>query len=320
MTNTAAAQLRRILHLVPRLADGEEHSLDSIAEMLGVDVATVRKDLHSLVERYQQPGGFVEAVQVYLETDRVSLMSNHFLRPMRLTSQELCALELGLAMLATERHDERPTIDGARERLRALITKLPPTASPGDLYHASLGATVDHAHLAAVRRALRNRQKLYLTYHGSASTTAETRVIAPYAMIATRGMFYVVAYCERSEGLRIFRLDRVEGAEVMPARFEVPATFSLDEVLREGRAFQSRPTETLRIRYSPRVARWIAERERVPLDGDGSVTIAHPLADPAWAVRHVLQYGPEAEVVEPADVREKVRQRLAGMAAAVAQD
>lgn len=317
MTHTAASQLRRILHLVPRLADGEEHSLDSIAEMLGVDVATVRSDLRSLVDRYQAPGGFVEAVQVYLEADRVSLVSNHFLRPMRLTTQELCALELGLAMLATERPDERSAIDNARERLRKLITKLPATPSASDSYHASVGASIDAAHLAAVRRALRRRQKLYITYRGGAASEAEGRIVAPYAMVAAKGMFYAVAFCERSEGLRIFRLDRVEGAEVMPDRFEIPATFSLDHVLQEGRAFQVQPTESLRIRYSPRIARWIAEREQVPLDRDGSVTVTHPLADLAWAVRHVLQYGPDAEVLEPAEVRGLVERRLEEMAEAV---
>jgi predicted DNA-binding transcriptional regulator YafY len=49
------------------------------------------------------------------------------------------------------------------------------------------------------------------------------------------------------------------------------------------------------------------------------VTIAHPLADTAWAVRHVLQYGPDAEVVEPEEVRALVRRRLEEMALAVTE-
>jgi predicted DNA-binding transcriptional regulator YafY len=36
----------------------------------------------------------------------------------------------------------------------------------------------------------------------------------------------------------------------------------------------------------------------------------HPLADVHWGVRHVLQYGPDAEVLEPADVRTEVVRRL----------
>ena len=320
MTHSAASQLRRILHLIPRLADGEEHSLAEIAEMLSVDVDVVRQDLHSLVDRYQEPGGFVEAVQLYLEADRVSLVSNHFLRPMRLTTPELCALELGLAMLRTERPDEQAAIDGARERLRALISALPAYAPPEEMYHAMVGAAIEPAHLAAVRRALRNRQKLHLTYRGGSAGEAEGRIIAPYAMLAASGMFYVVAYCERSEGLRIFRLDRAEGAEVMADRFEIPATFSLDNVLREGRAFHSAAAGSLHVRYSPHIARWVAEREGGELAADGSLTVAHPLADADWAVRHVLQYGPDAEVLGPPEVREMVRRRLEAMSAGTSGD
>ena len=42
----------------------------------------------------------------------------------------------------------------------------------------------------------------------------------------------------------------------------------------------------------------------------------HPLADRDWAVRHVLQYGPDVTVLEPAEVREAVVRRLEAMAQA----
>ena len=318
MSESAAGQLRRILHLIPRIADGKEHTLADVASLLDVDVPTLRRDLLSIAERFHEPGGFVDSVQVYLESDRVSLVSHEFLRPMRLTTPELCALELGLAMLRTERPDEADVIDSARSRLRDVITKLRGSTDPENLYQASVGAAaVDLTLLAIVTRAHRQRQKVYLTYRGSADTESTGRVIAPYAVVALNGMFYVVACCERNEGIRIFRLDRVEGAELMPDRFEIPREFSVSRVLRDGKALGAEAAEQVRIRYSPQIARWIAEREGVPIDDDGSVTVAHPLADPAWAVRHVLQYGPEAEVLAPQHVRILVRERLSEMASTV---
>ena len=85
-------------------------------------------------------------------------------------------------------------------------------------------------------------------------------------------------------------------------------------MLRGERAFVSPSAERLVVRYSPRIARWIAEREEGELEADGSFVVSHPLADDAWAVRHVLQYGPEAEVLEPARVREKLVATLREMA------
>jgi predicted DNA-binding transcriptional regulator YafY len=68
------------------------------------------------------------------------------------------------------------------------------------------------------------------------------------------------------------------------------------------------------VRYSPSIARWIAEREGAAIDPDGSLTLTHAVADVPWAIRHVLQYGPDAEVLSPAHVRDAVRDRLSSMA------
>ena len=42
--------------------------------------------------------------------------------------------------------------------------------------------------------------------------------------------------------------------------------------------------------------------------------LQHPIADGEWAIRHVLQYGPDAEVVAPEELRAAVRARLEQMA------
>jgi predicted DNA-binding transcriptional regulator YafY len=92
---TATAQLRRILLLIPRLADGEPHSLEEVSRLAGVERAVVLRDIESISERFEVPGGFVEGLQIFIEADDVSVVPNHFLRPMRLTRSELLALELG---------------------------------------------------------------------------------------------------------------------------------------------------------------------------------------------------------------------------------
>lgn len=309
---TAAAQLRRILQIIPHLADERELTFAELADRIGADEATVRRDVRSMSERFgDEPGGFVEGVQVFVGTDSVSLVSNHFLRPMRLTSAELQALELGLAMLRTERPpDEAAVIERARARLRETLAKLPADPLPELLAHATIGSAGSAKHLAAIRTSLRTRRKLRISYRRAGGEGAAERSICPYALAAASGMLYVIALCERSDGIRIFRLDRIETAMATGERYEIPDTFSLDDILRDGKVFRSDSDRSLRVRYSQRVARWIAEREGLPLEQDGSLTTEHPLADTQWAVRHVLQYGPDAEVLSPPEVRDEVARRL----------
>ena len=311
----AAEQLRRVLHLIPRLADGEPHSLDEVSRLAGVDRSVVLRDIESISERFEAPGGFVEGLQIFIEADDISIVPNHFLRPMRLTRGELLALELGLAMLRGERPpEEHRAIDGAAARLRQAVAKLPHEEIADDYRVAALSPPGDLEHLRRLREAFRGRHKVRLTYRKADEESSSRRIICPYGIVFAGGMWYAVAHCETSDGLRIFRLDRVEQVETLPAKFDSPRGFSLDALLREGKAFQASEAGTLRVRYSPRIARWISEREGKPLAEDGSLILDHPLADTEWAVRHVLQYGPDVEVLEPASVREAVVERLRRMA------
>ncbi len=314
MPETAAAQLHRILHLIPRLADGELHPLAEVAEKARVPEATVLRDLQSISERFEAPGGFVEGLQIYIAPEGVSVHSNHLLRPMRLTRGELCALELGLTMLRRERTpEEHRAIDGALERLREAIVRLP-RDDAGDAVTAAAPVPPGRLeHLRTIREAQRDHRKVRLRYRGGGDREPSQRIVCPYAIVFASGMWYTVAHCESSDGVRFFRLDRVEDVHLLDARFTPAPHVSVEEIVRQGRAFRSDGADTLTLRYSARIARWIAEREGKPLAKDGTLTVEHPLADADWAVRHVLQYGPDVEVLGPGSVREAVVAKLREM-------
>ena len=312
MSDTAAAQLRRILRVIPEIADGREHDLSAIAKRVGVRKDVLLSDLKALADRHGAPGGFVEGMQIFIGPGTVEIMSDQFLRPMGLTVQELCALELGLAILRAERPpDETAAIDRTRERLRKVIAKIPVDHDENIVRHAELAPTEGLTYLEELRKALRDHRKARITYRRSGADEATTRTVRLYAIVPASGMWYAVAYCESSEGLRVFRMDRVENAVALGDKYEIPETFSVRETLREGRALKAElPTVGMKVRYSPSIARWISEREGVEPDADGSVTIEHPLADPEWGMRHVLQYGPDAEILEPSELRTEVSRRL----------
>jgi proteasome accessory factor C len=313
---TAATQLKRLLHLIPRLADGEEHPVDEVARLAESSPDALLRDLNALVERYDVPAGWVDGVSIYIDSGTVSVHSDHFLRPMRLTMPELCALELGLMLARRERPaSDRPAIDSALARLRTAITKLPANERQVNLRAASVVVSGSEEALGVVRGALRDNRKVRITYRAGAAAEAGERVICPYGVALANGAWYVIAQCEKSEGLRFFRLDRVERAEQLEHSFQRPASFSLDTLLQDGRPFSAPASPTMQVRYSPRIARWVAEREGKEVAVDGSLTLEHALADEDWALRHVLQYGPDAEVLEPVELRHSVAERLRQMAA-----
>jgi predicted DNA-binding transcriptional regulator YafY len=131
--------------------------------------------------------------------------------------------------------------------------------------------------------------------------------------VHAEGHWYLLAHCEVSGTVRIFRMDRILAATPGEGAFEVPAAFDAASYIQGARVYRGSEATMVRVRYSPRIARWLAEREDGEWDPGGGFTVAHPVVDPYWLVRHVLQYGPDAEVLEPAEAREWVREVVAGM-------
>lgn len=316
MSADATERLRRLLSVFPLFAERSEIPLTELERSSGVDVGTLLDDLAAITERGDEPGGFVSSVIASIGHSHVEIRSDHFLRPLRLNVEELCALELGLAMLAaTSAPDEQPSIARARARVREAIVTMPAEDRNADMWHGVSPTLTNVEVVARVRIALRDRRKLRMTYTKGSATEATQRTVRGYGLIPANDTWYLAAHCESSDGTRFFRLDRVEDVLILDERYRIPAGLSVGKLTVAGKPFYSQNARVLTVRYSPRIARWIAEREQVPLAADGSLTLEHPLADTEWAVRHVLQYGPDAEVIAPVEIREEIKARLASLLA-----
>jgi predicted DNA-binding transcriptional regulator YafY len=310
---TAAEKLKRLMVVMPQIADGEEHSMADVAARVGCDVETLAADLHSLAPRTDVPGGFIDKVTILFTASTVSAESKHLRRPMRLTRSELCALDLGLGVLRNHRPpDEHAVLDRARRRLQRVIVALRDDPVPDALYSVSQGEFGSMTGMAEVRDAVRQQRKIRIGYRKSGSSAVDSRVICPCRLLVSHGMMYLVAHCDRAAGMRIFRMDRVSDVELLGEAF-TPPPYTLEEITRDGRVFMGGEYDTMLVGYSPNIARWIAEREMRTLADDGSLVLDHVLADVDWAVRHVLQYGPDAEVLSPPTLRARLRETLDAM-------
>lgn len=309
---TAAARFARLLRLLPRVADGTPRRIADVAKTLRIAASLVREDLQSLAERVEDTsGGFIEGVQVLLDRDTVTVRSRWFRRPLGLSPDERAAVALGLAMLAQEGPaDAVPVVRSAREKLGRLgpgeaaeragrVGRAAPRA-------AVAGAGRETRFLATLQQAWVARREVGIAYRKPRARTAEERLVRPWRLVFARGAWFLVAEDATRRALRIFRLDRIDGVRLRSTTYEVPADFSVDDVLQDGRVFAGAGAGTLDVRYSAAIARWIAEREPHEALPDGRVVVRYPLADDDWAVRHVLRYGPDAEVLAPSRVRDRV--------------
>ncbi|HXV93763.1 MAG TPA: WYL domain-containing protein, partial [Pseudonocardia sp.] len=128
---------------------------------------------------------------------------------------------------------------------------------------------------------------------------------------------YLEAWCRRAEGVRLFRLDRVDAAEVLDEPAAAPPEARPTDV--SAGLFRPSPEHGHAALLLEPAGRWVAEY--YPVDDlvelpDGRARVLMRYADPAWLVRLVLGLGGAARVLEPpelaAQVARRAREALSG--------
>jgi predicted DNA-binding transcriptional regulator YafY len=194
----------------------------------------------------------------------------------------------------------------------------PPSAAPAEeepeYEDAMMLAFDDDGFRGVVADAIELQRVCRLLYLKPGDEAPQQRRVAPYRLLFANGVWYVAAHDLERDDLRIFRMDRVLEATLTDVPATLPAA-GIDSLLADNGAYIAADDVEVSVRYSPRIARWIVERDdALSLDGDGSVLVRHRVADPRWLVRHVLQYGGEAVIEEPAEARQWVASAAAALA------
>jgi len=176
---------------------------------------------------------------------------------------------------------------------------------------------MDLAQFERVGSALLHRKRLLITYHARGSNEVSEREVSPQRLVHYRENWYLDAWCHLRKGLRNFSVDAIERAEILekPARSIVEKT--LNKVLGAGYGiFSGSRVQWARLRFSPERARWVATEQWHPkqkghLERDGAYLLELPYADDRELIMDILKYGPDCEVLEPDDLRKRVRERAA---------
>lgn len=295
---TAAGRLERILLLIPAACQPGGIALDELSQRFNVSRDDLLTDILEVSERaFYHPADSGSALQIEHTPDHVAIWtSGEFQRPVKLSPAE--AVCVGLA-LRGEAGTEAPEI---LDRLESHVAGLDPQELLDHLEAADLRKG-DTGIRDAVGLALRERVILGLRYLKPGDREPLDRRVHPYALAHAEGQWYLLAWCEVSEEVRIFRMDRILEATPTGEAFQPSVDFDAEAYIQGGRVYRGADETAVRVRYAPAIARWIAEREEGEWDPEGGFTVTHRVVAPQWLVRHVLQYGPDAEVLEPEEAR-----------------
>lgn len=310
-------RLHRVLKLITLLQTGRPYNTDQLAADCGVSRRTIYRDLNT-IEKAGIPCFYDR------ETGRYQIHGTGLMPAINLSLDEALAVVLMASELG--RQGRLPLFQPARDAAAKIESSLPLAmrAALGTLaQHMSVrpGPTARHNSLQelyrTVQRAILRSEPLeatYISFHDAGQI--HTR-LSPYWLMFNERAWYVIGHSAKHGAVRTFKLGRFK--DLKPAAgspFRKPAGLTLESHIGNAwRMMRGEKSYTVELKFSPLISPNVAEvnwhpTQRVRWDDDGCVLFTATVDGLDEIIWWVLGYGPEVEVLRPADLR----RRVAGMA------
>lgn len=176
-----------------------------------------------------------------------------------------------------------------------------------------------HMHLTNIMEAMTEGCKISISYLKYTETEPETFTLHPYAVKEVAKRWYIIAYCQEREGIRVYGLDRIQTLDILGESFEMDKGFDVDETfatsfgiyLPEGKA------EVIRFRTSEQEARFLrdlpihkSQEEIAEESGDGYVMFSIFVCPNTSLIMEFCKHGNRLEVISPQSVRQAVDKQI----------
>jgi predicted DNA-binding transcriptional regulator YafY len=171
-------------------------------------------------------------------------------------------------------------------------------------------------HFTICAEATLSRHRLRLRHHDRHLDAINVREVSPQRLVRYKENWYLDTWCHTREAIRTFSVDALCGAEILDTPTHEVSDEELHAVLAVGYGiYAGRDVQWATLRFTPWQGRWTSAEiwhvdQRSHHDAEGRYVLDVPYSDDTELVMDILKYGPQVEVLAPAELRAKVAQRL----------
>lgn len=289
-----ASEIEVLVELLPWLVANNGASTKEVATKFNIPESKVLDLVQLLVLTGPDQGGG-GLVDIDFE-DSESLFvfdPQDFDKPIQLTNYEASTLLGGLHYLQQ--------ISGMAnsETLANLISKLSETLPTGSIPIEVVPNFDVQVITTEIEDAISKQRVLSLRYASLSSDVVSDRNVEPLAISAVDDHVYLTAWCQKTEDVRTFRLDRIETISTSDESFNTRVDSEVSSVA-TGLTAKLIATSKFVRELDPAIIRGTKE-----INLDRSEVILEVFSQ-EWLAGVILASGGEAEVIEPESLRELV--------------
>ena len=177
--------------------------------------------------------------------------------------------------------------------------------------------TVDHHIFAVISEGLAREKFLNISYQALDKKNS-ARKIAPLLIHNYQGRWYLLAYCNLREAVRLFHMARITTVEITDSPIPPELGINRQSLQESFGIFKGSPHCTAEILFTGTAAELVRNqfwhKNQETNETDEGLLLRLPVSDFREITMKILQYGSQAKVVSPPELQRIILSEINGMA------
>lgn len=174
-------------------------------------------------------------------------------------------------------------------------------------------------HFYGILHAIKNRQQLEITYQSYWDTKSSVKKLEPYLLKEFKNRWYLIAKDTIKNALRTYGLDRIKEINISKKKYSYPASFIAKNHFKDSfgiiRKDSNKPVQNVVLSFSPYQGKYLKSlplhsSQEVLTDNQDQFIIKLHIYVTYDFEMELLSYGPTVEVLEPAFLRQSIKEKL----------
>ncbi|URZ03331.1 helix-turn-helix transcriptional regulator [Clostridium felsineum] len=305
------SKFSNILKMIILLQSRGKMKIKDISDILEVDERMVRKYKEDL-----------EKAGVYVESTRgvdggYELKNFDYLMKADITEEEQAALELAVMQLESNKFAYLKNIKGLTDKINAIKNYKNKVQGNMNYFVKTSDFSVRESEkkkVIDINVAVLTRKKLKIKYF-SLTSGDSTRIIRPYIIMSYKNSLYIIAYCEKRNEIRHFKVSRIKEYKILNDNFIIQQGFSIEQYMKNNFGIYKDGIFNVKLQIYYPMSYIVSEKvwvknQKITCKEDKSIIFEASMEGKTEIVAWILSMGRNVKVIEPEELKDTIRKEL----------
>lgn len=183
----------------------------------------------------------------------------------------------------------------------------------------ALSNNQEREHCKKIHASLIQKKQIHINYYSLLNDEHQERTVSPYALYEYRNSLYLTGFCHLRQEIRDFKISRIKSLATTDDYFVMPSDFSLKDYMTNCLGIFKDTTQkvVLKIRHPMsqiiREKIWSDNQVITDIPNEKAILFEAHLQGEIEIISWILSMGSDVEVIEPTDLKVKIREKLEKM-------